>query len=62
MADEQGRAGGRARATLEKLGDIHLTSKVSINLRILLEPIGFLRIILIVSVYWQLVGFQNDTD
>lgn len=62
MADEQGRAGGRARATLEKLGDIRLTSKVSINLRILLEPIGFLRIVLIVSVYWQLVGFQNDTD
>ncbi|XP_003384954.2 PREDICTED: synaptophysin-like protein 1 [Amphimedon queenslandica] len=50
MSEGQVQDGGRlsgARGTLEKLGDIKIGQKISINLRILLEPIGFLRIILI---------------
>ena len=55
MSDEeraeqgQGSKWRRPRATLESLGDITISGRFAINLRILLEPIGFLRIILIVS-------------
>lgn len=39
------------RATLERLGDITITGKFAINLRILLEPIGFLRFITVVCIH-----------
>ncbi len=38
-----------ARFQFRGLADLKITEKISINLRILLEPIGLLKLILIVS-------------
>lgn len=53
MADESSQESQqrrRPKAILEDYADIKIANKFSINLRILLEPIGILKIILIVRV------------
>ena len=61
MADEtesdkpRSKDAGGERGTLAGLAELHI-GPVSLNLRILLEPIGFLRILLLVSWVWHVAA------